>query len=215
MALHLDSAGIYSRLHFVVVLLIYSSLLCCRKSSPSWMCLLPPAGGSLTSCLSLHQHWFPSGLCFSSLIFFLYTNSCNSRHQSVNSRSLQMTPPCWGHLMWRWVRLYERDWLVTLCSDNNLELKCCENSGDDSGNQTPLPNISLLIKKAQQRKYFLHQLKKNTTCQRQWWCSFSPSLNLFSPPPSPCCCQGQMQTAACHSLHWEGDWQQSAFLQDL
>lgn len=112
MALHLDSAGIHARLLLwtLVVLLIYSSVLCCRKSSPSWMCLLPPAGGSLTSCISLHQHWFPSGLClyFSNLLLVyqqlhLQTPVCKLPKFADDTTLLglshvEMSPSIWARL---------------------------------------------------------------------------------------------------------------------
>ncbi|TWW60881.1 hypothetical protein D4764_05G0009710 [Takifugu flavidus] len=48
------------------------------------------------------------------------------------------------------------------------------------------PTISSLIKKAQQRMFFLRQLRKLKLPPRMWRSFIRPSSSPSSPPPSPC-----------------------------
>lgn len=87
--------------------MILSSQLWCLTSSPRWMCLLPSAGGSLTSCLTGSSMW--DWLCMSQTfsasasvafraLYFIpcsspFTPTAASLDTSLsNSRTLQMTP---------------------------------------------------------------------------------------------------------------------------
>ncbi|TWW55936.1 hypothetical protein D4764_09G0009860 [Takifugu flavidus] len=66
-------------------------------------------------------------------------------------------------------------------------------------------NISSVIKRAQQRMYFLWQLKKFNlpkTMMVHFYTAIIESI-LTSPISY---CQGQRQTAACHLICREGDW---------
>uniref|UniRef100_A0A8C4DKS3 Reverse transcriptase domain-containing protein n=1 Tax=Dicentrarchus labrax TaxID=13489 RepID=A0A8C4DKS3_DICLA len=137
----------------------------------------------------------PQGCVLSPLLFSLYTNSCNSSHQSVRLLKFADDTSLIGLISggdesaYRW----EIDHLVTWCSQNNLELnalKTVEMVVDFRKNPAPPApiilcdspvdsvesfrflgtiitqdlkwelNISSLSKKAQQRMYFLWQLKK-------------------------------------------------------
>ena len=70
-------------------------------------------------------------------------------------------------------------------------------------------NISSLTKKAQQRMYFLRQLKKfNLTMMVHFY--VHPHL-LHHHLVRCCHCQGQEQAAAYHLYCGEGDWLQSAY----
>ncbi|KAK0135058.1 putative RNA-directed DNA polymerase from transposon BS [Merluccius polli] len=129
----------------------------------------------------------PQGCVLSPLLFSLYTNSCTSSHQSVKLLKFADDTTLIGLISdgdksaYRW----EADHLVTWCHQNNLELNAlktvemvphlppspCDSTIDTVESFRFLGtiisqdlkwelNISSLIKKAQQRMYFLRQLKK-------------------------------------------------------
>ena len=130
----------------------------------------------------------PQGCILSPLLFSLYTNSCTSSHPSVkllkfaDDTTLIGLISCGDESDYRW----EADNPVTWCSQTNLELNALktveivvEYSPTHPHHPVQLPvesfrflatilsqdlqwelNISSLTKKAQQRMFFLRQLKK-------------------------------------------------------
>ncbi|KAK3533800.1 hypothetical protein QTP70_029508, partial [Hemibagrus guttatus] len=116
----------------------------------------------------------PQGCILSPLLFSLYTNGCTSGHQSVKLLKFADDTTVIGLISARDESAYwgEMDRLVSGCSMNNLELKTVEMIVDFRKDPAPLPrttitkelkweqNISSLAKKAQQRMYFLRELKK-------------------------------------------------------
>ncbi|KAK3565993.1 hypothetical protein QTP86_024210 [Hemibagrus guttatus] len=94
----------------------------------------------------------PQGCVLSPLLFSLYTNGCTSGHQSVKLLKFADDPTLIDLISDGDKSAYrgEMDCLVSWCSMNNLELNS-------------LKTVEMIVdftKKAQQRMYFLWQLKK-------------------------------------------------------
>ncbi|KAF7640908.1 hypothetical protein LDENG_00006300 [Lucifuga dentata] len=175
----------------------------------------------------------PQGCVLSPLLFSLYTNSCTSSHQSIKLLKLTDDTTLIGLISgedesaYRW----EIDHLVTWCRHKNLELNALKTVKNPAP-PTPITlcdapvntvehfcflgtiitrdlkwelTISSLTKKAQQRMYFLQQLKKfklPTAMMVVFYTSIIESILTSSISVWYRCCrhQGQGQTAAYHSL---------------
>ncbi|XP_077959458.1 uncharacterized protein LOC144408008 [Gasterosteus aculeatus] len=134
--------------------------------------------GNMSQALGPSSPTSPQGCVLSPLLFSLYTNSCTSSHQSVKLLKFADDTTLIGLISggdesaYRW----DSDHLVSWCSQNHLELnalKTVQMVVDFRRNRAPPSpitlrdspvkwelNISSITKKAQQRLFFLRQLKK-------------------------------------------------------
>ncbi|KAI2646125.1 putative RNA-directed DNA polymerase from transposon BS [Labeo rohita] len=168
---HLDKPGNYVRILFVdfssafntiIPTLLQSKL--AQLSVPSSICqwitsFLIGNSGRITSTGA------PQGCVHSPLLFSLYTNDCTSKDPSVKLLKFADDTTLIGHINDGDESAYRQgvkelaDW----CSHNNLELntlKIVEMTVDFRRNPPALPPLTVMDSTAQQRLYFLRQLRK-------------------------------------------------------
>ncbi|TWW82055.1 putative RNA-directed DNA polymerase from transposon BS [Takifugu flavidus] len=179
----------------------------------------------------------PQGCVLSPLLFSLYTNCCTSSHQSVKLIKFADDTTLIGLISNGDETAYRREVarLVSWCGHNNLQL-----NAQKTESYSPLPplalmdspvtitdsfrflgttitrdlkwepTISSLIKKAQQRMFFLRQLRKLKPPPRmlaQFYTAIIESILTSSITVVVCWChrQGQTEAAARRARCREGD----------
>ncbi|KAK3508179.1 hypothetical protein QTP70_015962 [Hemibagrus guttatus] len=162
-----------------------------------------------------NQHWIPPRLCPFSSAILPYTNGCTSGHQSVKHLKFADDTTLIGLISDGNESAYrgEMDRLVSMPPAPPVIL--CDSPVSSAESFCFLgttitkelkwaQNISSLTKKAQQRMYFLRQLKKFLLPVKMlvnFYTAIIESVLTSSITVLVCCSysQGQGQTAACHS----------------